>query len=65
MRGSRGSGTKTALEDYASSSVALFSIIQNTIMAPKGKVDVSFMDFSCYISVSFSRAHPRGLIVAM
>ena len=60
MRGSRGSGTKTALEDYASSSVALFSIIQNTIMAPKGKLDVDYMDLSCYISRNFARARSRN-----
>jgi len=60
MRGSPSSGTKTALEDYASSSLALFSIIQNTIMAPEVKLDVDYMDFSCYISSNSTRARPRN-----
>ena len=60
MRGSPSSGTKTALEDYASSSLALFSIIQNTIMAPEVKLDVDYMDFSCNICGRFTRARPRN-----
>ena len=47
MRGSRGSGTKTALEDYASSSVALFSIIQNTIMAPEVNFSENASGITC------------------